>query len=176
MLLLALYLLPIQCQDLPHNSGECYSATLEGRMSKFAEKNIEVMLEIFQAIERRDQQRMFDLVHPEAEFLWPPTLPYAAARNPKPSGPGWGTTWIPLQPDEADRRLEPRVVAASDEEVVIHWRQKGVGREGDRIDTPVLGLYRLRDGKLALAQMFYFDAAAVVAFLNRVTNALTRNS
>ena len=71
----------------------------------------------------------------------------------------------PLQPNEADRRLEPRVVAASEEEVVIHWRQKGVSPAGDRTDTPVLGLYRLRDGKLARAQMFYFDAAAVVVFL-----------
>jgi uncharacterized protein len=130
------------------------------------EKNIGVMLEIFRAIERRDQQRMLDLVHPDAEFLWPPSLPYAAARNPKPGGPGWSATWIPLQPGESDRHLEPRVVAASEEEVVIHWRQKGVSPGGDRIDTPVLGLYRLRDRKLARAQMFYFDTAAVIAFLD----------
>jgi len=129
------------------------------------QKNVEVMLEIFQAIERRDQKRMFELVHTDAEFLWPPSLPYAGARNPKPGSPGWGSTWIPLQPGEADRSLEPRVVAASDEEVVIHWRQKGISPAGDRIDTPVLGLYRLRDGKLARAQMFYFDCAAVVDFL-----------
>jgi hypothetical protein len=56
-------------------------------------------------------------------------------------------------------------VAASDEEVVVHWRQKGVSQAGDRSDTPVLGLYRLRDGKLARAQMFYFDPAAVLTFL-----------
>lgn len=132
-----------------------------------SERNVEVILEIFRAIERRDQQRMFDLVHPDAEFLWPPSLPYAGARHPKPGGPGWGATWIPLQPSEVDRQLEPRVVAASDEEVVIHWRQKGVTPSGDRIDTPVLGLYRLHDGKLARAQMFYFDSEAVVAFLNK---------
>lgn len=131
------------------------------------EKNVEVMLEVFQAIERRDQHRMFDLVHTDAEFLWPPSLPYTDARRPKPGGPGWGTTWIPLQPDEDDRRLEPRVVAANGDEVVIHWQQKGLSRTGERINIPVLGLYRLRDGKLARAQMFYFDSAAVVAFLSR---------
>jgi ketosteroid isomerase-like protein len=132
-----------------------------------SEKNVEVMLEIFRAIERRDQTRMFELVHADAEFLWPPSLPYASARNPKPGGPGWGATWIPLQPSEADRRLEPRVIAASEEEVVIQWRQKGVSPAGDRIDTPVLGLYRLRDRKLGRAQMFYFDCEAVVAFLGK---------
>ncbi|HEY6943912.1 MAG TPA: nuclear transport factor 2 family protein [Candidatus Acidoferrum sp.] len=131
------------------------------------ERNVKVMLEIFRAIEERDRRRMFDLVHPDAEFLWPPALPYVGARNPKPDEPGWGTTWIPLQPGEADRRLEPRVVAFSDEEVVIQWRQKGVTPKGDRIDTLVLGLYRLRDGKLARAQMFYFDCEAVVAFLSK---------
>jgi uncharacterized protein len=131
------------------------------------EKNVEVMIEIFRAIERRDQRRMFDLVHTDAEFLWPPSLPYADARRPKPGGPGWGTTWIPLQPEEDDRRLEPRVVAAKDDEVVIHWQQKGVSPTGERINTPVLGLYRLRDGKLARAQMFYFDSASVVAFLSK---------
>jgi uncharacterized protein len=132
-----------------------------------SKKNVEVMLEIFRAIERRDQHRMFELVHSDAEFLWPPSLPYAEARKPKPGGPGWGATWIPLQPEEADRRLEPRVIASSNEEVVIHWQQKGVSPTGDRIDTPVLGLYRLRDGKLARAQMFYFDPAAVVVFLSK---------
>lgn len=131
------------------------------------ERNVKVMLEIFRAIEERDRRRMFDLVHTDAEFLWPPALPYAGARNPKPDEPGWGTTWIPLQPGETDRQLEPRVVAFSDEEVVIQWRQKGVTPKGDRIDTPVLGLYRLRDGKLARAQMFYFDCEAVVAFLSK---------
>jgi hypothetical protein len=32
-----------------------------------------------------------------------------------------------------------------------------------------LGLYLLRDGKLARAQMFYFDPAAVLSFLLKVT-------
>jgi ketosteroid isomerase-like protein len=31
----------------------------------------------------------------------------------------------------------------------------------------VLGLYRVRDGKLARAQMFYFDTTATAEFLKR---------
>jgi hypothetical protein len=34
-----------------------------------------------------------------------------------------------------------------------------------RFDGPVLGLYRVREGKLVRAQMFYFDAAAAAGFL-----------
>ena len=63
-------------------------------------------------------------------------------------------------------------MASSDKEVVIQWRQKGVSPAGDRIDTPVLGLYQLRDGELARAQMFYFDSAAVVAFLEKAKAAV----
>ncbi len=39
---------------------------------------------------------------------------------------------------------------------------------GDRFDGPVLGLYQIRDGKLARAQMFYFDAAELAIFLAKV--------
>ncbi len=135
------------------------------------EKNVEVMLEIFSAIERRDPQRpdprrALELLQADVEFHWPPSLPYGGtSRGLNLQGHTWGETWNPLQPTEAERRLDPRVVAASEEEVVVLWRQRGVSPAGDRIDTPVLGLYQLREGKLARAQMFYFDTAAVVSFL-----------
>jgi uncharacterized protein len=61
--------------------------------------------------------------------------------------------------------MDPRVVAASDDEVVVLWRQRGITPGGERLDSPVLALYELRDGKLARAQMFYFDPTAVVDFL-----------
>jgi uncharacterized protein len=133
------------------------------------EKNVEVMLEIFSAIERRDSQRALELFHPDIEFHWPPSLPYGGtSRGLKPSGPTWFETWDTLQPTEAERRMDPRVVAASEEEVVVLWRQRGVGPAGDRIDTPVLGLYQLRDEKLIRAQMFYFDTAAALSFLAKI--------
>jgi ketosteroid isomerase-like protein len=131
-----------------------------------ANDNIAVMLEIFRAIERRDPQRMLNLCHSDVEFQWPPSLPYGGtARGMKSEGPTWAVTWLPLQPTEAEQRMDPRVVAASDEEVVILWRQRGLSPAGDRIDSPVLGLYRITHGKLARAQMFYFDTAAVGNFL-----------
>jgi uncharacterized protein len=131
-----------------------------------AKENAEVMLEIFSAIERRDAQRVLDLCHAEVEFHWPPSLPYGGtSRGLKGDRPTWGDTWFPLQPSEAERRMDPRVVATSEEEVVVFWRQRGVSTAGDRFDGPVLGLYQVREGKLARAQMFYFDTAALVSFL-----------
>jgi len=83
--------------------------------------------------------------------------------------PIWGETWTPLQPTEAERRMDPRVVAANGNEVVVLWHQRGLSPNGERCDSEVLGYYRLRDGKLARAQMFYFDPVSVAAFLQRAT-------
>jgi ketosteroid isomerase-like protein len=136
----------------------------EGNMS--AGHNVQVMLEIFRSIERRDAQRVGDLCHPDVEFHWPPSLPYGGASRGRPgTSPTWSDTWLPLQPGETERKMDPRVVAASDDEVVVLWRQRGISPAGDRFDGPVLGLYQMREGKLARAQMFYFDSAALVSFL-----------
>jgi ketosteroid isomerase-like protein len=61
--------------------------------------------------------------------------------------------------------MDPRVVAVSDEEVVVRWRQRGVSTHGNRFDGEVLGLYQIRNSKLVRAQMFYFDTVAVAHFL-----------
>src|SRR4030095_6125029 len=137
-------------------------------LSMSAEENIEVVRKIFRAIEERDAERLLELFDPEVEFHWPPSLPYAANVYGRPGGGlTWAETWLPLQPTDVERRMDPRVIAASDEEVVVLWRQRGVTAAGERFDGPVLGLYRLREGKLARAQMFYFDSAELSRFLAR---------
>jgi uncharacterized protein len=133
-----------------------------------ARDNAELMLEVFRAIERRDLERMRELCCPDVEFHWPPSLPYGGVtRGLGGEGPTWTQTWLPLQPTGAERKMDPRVVAATGDEVVVLWEQRGVSPRGDRFDGPVLGLYRTREGKLARAQMFYFDTAALAAFLAR---------
>jgi hypothetical protein len=41
---------------------------------------------------------------------------------------------------------------------------------GDGLETPVVGVYQLRTGKLARVQMIYFDTAAVNDFLARANS------
>ncbi len=135
-----------------------------------AQSNVDTMLTIFRSIEERkaqqpDFEQRLQLVHPDVEFHWPPALPYGGVHRLTSAGHNWGDTWDPLQPTDAERKLDPRVVAASDSEVVILWHQRGVSCCGDRLDVEVLGLYQLQDAKLVRAQMFYFDTAAVKRFL-----------
>lgn len=62
--------------------------------------------------------------------------------------------------------MDPQVVAATEREVVVRWRQRGVSPSGERFEGEALGLYEVRDGKFARAQMFYFDSVAVQRFLD----------
>jgi ketosteroid isomerase-like protein len=134
--------------------------------------NIEVIREMFRAVERRDPG-IVDLWQRDVEFHWPPSLPYGRdVGGPRPDGATWERTWDPLQPTSAERSLDPRIVAASQDEVVVLWQQRGVNPGGERFEGEVLGLYRLRDGKLARAQMFYFDSAAVGSFLARAAESV----
>ena len=130
---------------------------------------VEVVLGAFSAVERRDEEAFARFVHRDAEFLWPPSLPSGGApraRDPQAGrAPTFEETWAPVQPTEAERRMNPRIVAASDDEVVVLWHQRGLNAAGIRLDGEVLGLYRVRDGKLARAQMFYFDPDGAAEFL-----------
>jgi len=112
--------------------------------------NATVMREIFRAIERRDPQPLAELCHPDVESSWPAALPYGGTtRDFQTEGPTWIHTWAPLQPTEAERRMEPRVVGSNEDEVVVLWRQRGLSPSGQRFDGPVLALYTVRDGRLA---------------------------
>jgi ketosteroid isomerase-like protein len=138
--------------------------------------NVRVVLEAFRCVERRDDPGLIGLYHPDIEFHWPASLPYGGTRRifdsdgnqlPRRAGtPTFDSTWDPLQPTEKERRMDPQVVATSEDDVVVLYQQRGVSPGGERFETPVLGVYRVRDGKLARAQMFYFDTAAVLHFLD----------
>lgn len=138
--------------------------------------NADVVLRTFRAVEQRDVEGLFALYHPEVEFHDPPSLPYGGTERGKKEirerlegepESTWLGTWGPLQPTDAERRMDPEVVAVNGPEVVVRYRQRAVAPNGERLDAPVLGLYEVRDGLFARAQMFHFDTAALVAYLGR---------
>ena len=131
---------------------------------------VDVVLQVFRSVEERNPQLAVEVYHDDVEFHWPQPLPYAGSsyglKASLERSPGWAETWDPYQ-SETERQLGARVVAASQDEVVVLWHQRGRDPAGGRLDTPVLGLYQVRDGKLARAQMFYFDPLAAAEFLAR---------
>jgi ketosteroid isomerase-like protein len=132
--------------------------------------DVDVVLQAIRSVERRDREALFALYHPEVEFRDAPSLPYGGTLRGKEqvaANEGWLETWGPLQPTEAERRMDPRVVAEKDGEVVVLYRQRAVDPSGERLDAPVLGLYEVRDGMFAKAQMFHFDTAGLIDYLSR---------
>ena len=132
----------------------------------------DIVMAAFAAVERRDERRLAELYHPEVEFHWPPSLPYGgsfhgATALQASDRTGFDQVWDPFQPTWRERRMDPRVVAATDTEVVVLWHQRGLRPAGQRLDMDTLGLYGVRDGKFARAQMFYFDTTAVLRFLQQ---------
>lgn len=134
--------------------------------------SVEAVLAVFAAVEQRDDAAFAQACQPDAEFFWPPSLPYGGTvRGVAGRREGWAAYWDRLQPTAAQRRLDPRVVAATGQEVVVLWRQRGLTPAGESLDSAVLGLYHVREGRLARGQMFYFDPTAVCAFLARASRA-----
>jgi uncharacterized protein len=142
----------------------------------------QVVLDVIHAVELRDRETLGRLYHDELEFHEAPSLPYGGSLRGKDvfqqqleaePEKTWLGTWGPLQPTEAERRFDPRVIAGNGDEVVVAYRTRARSPRGERFESPVLGLYEVRAGKLARAQMFHFDTAAIVAFLERARAQLT---
>lgn len=136
----------------------------------------DVVLETFAAVEERDRDKLFALYHDDVEFHDAPSLPYGGATRGKSvlweqltTAPEttWLGTWGPLQPTEEDRRMDPRVIGTAGGGVTVLYTHRAVSAEGERFEAPVVGIYEVRDGKLARAQMFHYDTAAILAFLDR---------
>lgn len=133
-------------------------------MSAPVDTSVAVVERAFVAVMARDHAAQAEVFHPGLELLWPPSLSSLSDAGERRRT--WEETWDPLQPTAADRDMSPRVVAANENgEVVVLWRQRGVRDDGLRIECPVLGLYRVEDGRLVRGQMFYFDTVAVRDFL-----------
>lgn len=132
--------------------------------------NTEVVMAVLDAVERRDGAALRALYHPQIEFRWPPSLPYGGRFRGSAEVAGmaerFAAVWLPLQPTDEARRIERRVVAAGDDgHVVVEYVWKGVAPDGRRFQTDTLADYRVHDGLLARARMYYDDLVGLVDFL-----------
>ena len=81
----------------------------------------DVVLGVIKAVEERDGEKLFELYHDDVELHEAPSLPYGGTVKGVPSlkeqletapEDTWLGTWGPVQPTEAERRFDPRVLSA----------------------------------------------------------------
>jgi ketosteroid isomerase-like protein len=138
-------------------------------MEELETSNAKVVLTVLDAVERRDRELLQKLNHPDVEFHWPPGFPYSGAHKgetvAKMQG-SFASIWIPLQPTEESRRMEPHVLATGPQgRVIVNYIWKGLSRDGVRFETETMGDYQVQDGLLRRAQMFYYDLPGLIEFL-----------
>jgi hypothetical protein len=88
----------------------------------------DIVMAAFAAVGRCDERRLAELYHHEVEFRWPPALPYGGSYHGAVAlqagdRTGFDQIWDPLQPTWHKRLMDPRVVARTDQEVVVLWHQ-----------------------------------------------------
>jgi ketosteroid isomerase-like protein len=130
---------------------------------------------LFEAVSRRDPGEYFGAYHPDILISEAPSLPYGGdykgLEGVLRHAERFRATWDRYQP-EGRRQLEPEFLAAGDR-VIVLWRLRALGADGDSVNLPAVSIYRLQDGKIIESRMFHFDTVALVRFLDRAGAELT---
>lgn len=133
-----------------------------------SQENVETIRSLFGSVEERDLGTYLAAWHPEAVIREPGSLPYGGEyrglEGVRRHAADFMRTWEALQPGD-ERKLDAVFIDAGDH-VIARWRLRARVPDGEgMLDMPMVGVYKLRDGKLVEAQMFYSDTATVLRFL-----------
>src|SRR5215475_11479152 len=126
---------------------------------------------LFEAVARRDPGEYFAAYHPDIRINEAPSLPYGGVYKGLEGvlrhAERFRATWDRYQPEDR-RELEPEFLAAGDR-IIVLWRLRALGANGDSVDLPAVSMYRLQDGKIIESRMYHFDTVALVRFLARAS-------
>jgi uncharacterized protein len=132
-------------------------------------KNVEVIRRLFRAVEARDIEPMYQIYSTDVVVREAPSLPYggeyAGHAGILEHGMGYVEAWDHLQDDE-DRRMDAEFVDAG-ERVFVCWHQRAHGRDGTRLDLPVVSVYDLHGGQVVRSTMYHLDTATLLTFLDQ---------
>ena len=134
--------------------------------------DVEVVRRLFAAVEDRDLNRVLACYSDDVEITEADVLPYGGVWRGRDGATahaeGFMRAWGALQgPQES--RLDARFWGDGAGTVCAVFRHRALDPEnGARFDAPEVGIYRIRDQRVARSQMFHADSAAVVRFLGDV--------
>lgn len=131
--------------------------------------NVELVQRLFAAVEDRDLDGILGCYADDVEISESTSLPYGGVyrgrRGAIEHAAAFVNTWGPYQsPDEF--KLDAMFLEADDGTVAAIFRHRAVDAGGRRLESPEVGVYELRDGRIARSRMFHFDTAALRRFLD----------
>jgi uncharacterized protein len=134
--------------------------------------DVDVVRRLFTAVEERDFDGLLACYSDDVEINEAAVLPWGGVWC-GPDGVAahaaeFMRTWGALQgPQES--QLDAQFFSDGAGTVCAVFRHRGVDRvSGARFDAPEVGVYQVRDARVAKSRMFHADSAAVVAFLSSV--------
>lgn len=129
-------------------------------MGSQEQESIAVIKKVYEYADRGDRVGWLELVADDCEFHEPPSLPYGGSYVGK-KAMEFGLKKM----REAWKDLEYQVLDyfASGEVVVVHLQIGATGHKtGKHFWTPIMELWRVRDGKVVELRPFIFDTARMV--------------
>jgi ketosteroid isomerase-like protein len=133
-----------------------------------------VVRRLFDAVERRDLVGVLDCYDEDVEIHEAPSLPYGGVYRGREGAQrhamAFLETWATYQSAEKIP-LDARFQQGEAGTVTAVFRHRAVDpRRGARLDELEVGVYEVRDGKVARSQMLHADPAALVAFLEEAAS------
>ena len=135
-------------------------------------EDVDVVRRLFAAVEDRDLNRVLSCYSADVEIVEADVLPYGGVWRGHDGATahamGFLRVWGALQgPEQA--RLDAQFCGDGAGTVCAVFRHRARDPVSNaRFDAPEVGVYRIRDGRVARSQMFHADSAAVVGFLRAV--------
>lgn len=133
-----------------------------------SEENIEVVRRLFKAVEERDLPGVLAAYDESVVIREAKSLPYGGEfhgyEGAQRHALGAFEVWENLLPP-GERTLNAKFLDASDDYVIVLWRQRGVNSDGEKFDAPVVSVYKMGNSKIIESQMFHADTNAVLQFL-----------
>jgi ketosteroid isomerase-like protein len=140
-------------------------------------EKVDLVRRLFKAVEERDLQAVLDCYDERIEIHEAESLPYGGVyrghHGAVEHATAWAEAWGPLQTPE-EYGLDPIILESDGDMLGVVFRHRAVDRErGARLESPEVGIYETRGGKIVRSQMFHADSAAVARFLEGARGSRT---
>ena len=131
-----------------------------------SKENVEVIKELFEAVERRDAAGVLGVYDENVVIRESSSLPYGGEfqglEGALKHAQGYTKIWDDLQ-TPVERKTDAKFLDAGDY-VVVLWRQRAVKKD-QNLNLSAASVYKMREGKIVESEMFQ-DTAAILEFLN----------